>query len=584
MAGLLPVEVPDRPSQQRPLSRAPSAIDFSRPMPSGFQTSRRPPSRPPSRSFAPGPAFGQATTRARTPSRLSGPHRRGSVAGWDTITPWARSTHASQPARPASARAYWDHYGGPFSLGYEEARLNDTGPRFYLPPLSSQPFPDYHIEDNTFLENPSQIDNPGHGPPYHDGESPRDAAIRHARRFRSLAGSSTMRASSTDHFDSDWDITSATQFEGSFTASPPKIGPSVEEGEISTPPCNPFKHPKPPKDTNEVARKTPVTQFPAAELDNGPSSSRPSSRRGLRSETFGKQVQAPTPPEPQDLGSNTPPVPRSKAAEKKRPASRQARSPSTAKKQRNANQKAQMQKRQNIEHQDDVNQVQLGSYALKATLSALPETTDSEAVATNPKFAATACTRCRQRKVRCDRLFPACGTCTKAGVLLCLYPTAPQQTDPEHPEDHTNQSLDHSLVDNKCDQREAPIQVVTEDHVMRKRGIPDRVTVHTESQETERQGLEEVAVPKTNLSDVGTQTDKPVGQRLRMDLPQWTALVISGIELQKRQYEKLIQNVKGFSVVSLDRKEKLLGAARVGVEFREDLRGLYREAAKDDGR
>lgn len=34
-----------------------------------------------------------------------------------------------------------------------------------------------------------------------------------------------------------------------------------------------------------------------------------------------------------------------------------------------------------------------------------------------------ACTRCRERKVRCDRELPRCGNCEKEAGMACVYQT-----------------------------------------------------------------------------------------------------------------------------------------------------------------
>lgn len=115
-------------------------------------------------------------------------------------------------------------------------------------------------------------------------------------------------------------------------------------------------------------------------------------------------------------------------------------------------------------------------------------------------------------------------------------------------------------------------------------GYLERARSQVKSQETERQALEQAAVatvPKIPLSDVGTQTDKLVEQRLRMNLSQLTKLVISGVELQKCQHEKVIQSIQSIEGASRNHREKLLGAARIGLEFGEGLLGLYRDATKE---
>lgn len=181
--------------------------------------------------------------------------------------------------------------------------------------------------------------------------------------------------------------------------------------------------------------------------------------------------------------------------------------------------------------------------------------------------AGSACMRCRRKKQECNGFRPTCESCTKSGVSVCVYP------------DDVSKA-----IHGQCFRRGNPEPAVRDEDA----GMPADDATDSQSHLQHAKHAEEVREPGSptvatvdsgtstysEMTDTCAQTDGP--KRLQMDLLEWRRLVERGMALEAAHLSEAIVILKESSDSPLDEQAKLLRAAQHGGQFVRDLLNLFR--------
>lgn len=259
-----------------------------------------------------------------------------------------------------------------------------------------------------------------------------------------------------------------------------------------------------------------------------------------------------------------------KLAGDKRPASRQSVSHSTVKKPRRTPGSVNgpgVTRRVTTSQ----NQTNIGPRASMAIQSAGPEFTDAEGA--GPELAEATCMRCRRTHTKCDRLFPACGSCVKAG-RVCTYPRSVKKLALDDQEREILQNPEQSSI-GRSHQEEARVVPTDGSSILRQPQM-QKVIDYSQGQARRRYVamIDAGTSPEIVFSDSATQTSKPT--RLHMGLSQWTNFMKSAVEMQQDGIDVAARSIEKAGRTSPEIRSTLLEVGRAGLNIAQDLRELYR--------
>lgn len=193
-----------------------------------------------------------------------------------------------------------------------------------------------------------------------------------------------------------------------------------------------------------------------------------------------------------------------------------------------------------------------------------------------PELATASCTQCRVKKLKCDRVLPMCGNCTKAGRGACLHsklhmPATPKPTqlDSLHSENAVtmtaiapqNESVTATMSAQGC--------------ITRGRAkLPNTGTTSVPHLDSPGFGHRRASgCPELSFKDAGIQIGGNIEEYWR-----WTQTFIRVREAENCHQDETARTLSGSKPGSLDHRTKLIKVARASLDLERDIRCLWLES------
>lgn len=197
---------------------------------------------------------------------------------------------------------------------------------------------------------------------------------------------------------------------------------------------------------------------------------------------------------------------------------------------------------------------------------------DTSSTIEKPKYASSACMRCRRKHRKCDRVLPICGGCARDNFqcIQCdqeLVGNAVKKALPDAISGVGHEACQTSFMTSMQDSG-IQLEVDTQDEASQTMIVKDCIKVADAGTNT-----------MTQVSDRGVQTD--VGTKGRLSIAEWSDLVTAVRTLGDHQVGKGAQWLQCSTGFAGEYQERLEAAAACGTGLVRGMIDLYERAVKD---